>query len=191
MDPIREIRFMELLRDDPSAILLIKEKYLNDRLWEVAIKNEPSLFQYMKNPSDSLIMLALREDGANIKYLLKMNIEITPERLHVALKNYPGAIFLIPKRYRTNGVKEFACMEDPTLMKDVELREEFIKRRLKQDPLLVRFLKNPTEDQLCDALEYSANICGYIETFTPRMKEIMLRKYPDMIQLIPRLRDNL
>ena len=191
LDAIREFKIMELLSDDPSMILMFKNKCITDNMWKIAIENEPSLFQYMTNPSEEMILLALREDGANIKYLPKMGITITPKMAYTALKNYPGAIYLLPIDLQTRNVKEFACTEDPTLMKEMDLKKEFVERQLRKDPLLVRFLKNPTGDQWCRALEASPNICAFIETFTPRMKEIMLRKYPEMIQMIPRLRDSL
>lgn len=191
MDAIREFKIMELLSDDPSMILMFKNKCITDNMWKIAIENEPSLFQYMTNPNEEMILLALREDGANIKYLPKMGITITPKMAYTALKSYHGAIYLLPLDLQTRNVKEFACTEDPTLMKEMDLKREFIERQLRKDPLLVRFLKNPTEDQWCRALEASPNICAFIETFTPRMKEIMLRKYPEMIQMIPRLRDSL
>ena len=178
-----------MLSEDPSLILMFKEKSITENMWKVAIENEPSLFQHVKNPSEQLILLALKEDGANIKYLKHMGIAITPQMIYCAVKNYPGAIFLLPPELRTRSVVEFACTEDPTLMRDVKLKKEFIDRRLRQDPTLVRFLKNPTEDQYCKALEVNPDMCAFIETFTPKMIDIILSKYPDIVQLIPRLQN--
>lgn len=191
MEPIRELKLLELLHDDPSIILLFKRKETTENMWKVAIENEPALFQYMKDPSEEMIYLALREDGANIRYLKEMGIEITPKMIYIALKNYPGAVFLLPKQYQTQSVKEFACSGDPTLIRDLELNKDFIDRLLRRDPALARFLKHPTEEQLCRALEVNSGMCAYIENFTPKMKEIIISKYPDLIPLIPRLRDNL
>ena len=189
MDPFRELKILKMLSEDPSLILMFKEKSITENMWKVAIENEPSLFQHVKNPSEQLILLALKEDGANIKYLKHMGIAITPQMIYCAVKNYPGAIFLLPPELRTRSVVEFACTEDPTLMRDVKLKKEFIDRRLRQDPTLVRFLKNPTEDQYCKALEVNPDMCAFIETFTPKMIDIILSKYPDIVQLIPRLQN--
>lgn len=187
MNPIREQKILELLSDDPSMILIFKNKYTTDNMWKICIENEPSLFQFMKNPSEDMILYGLSEDGANIKYLKGMGISLTPKMIYTAVKSYPGAIYLIPQELRTSKLREFACNEDPSLMKELPLKREYIEKRLKDDPRLVRFLKNPTEDQLCRAIIADPNICAYVEKFTPKVKELIKELYPDIIPLIPRL----
>ena len=189
MNPIREQKILELLSDDPSMIVIFKNKYITDNMWKICIELEPSLFQFMKNPSEEMILFALSEDGANIKYLKEMGISLTPRMIYTAVKNYPAAIYMIPKDLQTNKLKEYACIEDPSLMKEFNLKREFIDKRLKEDPRLVRFLKNPTEDQVCRAIEKDPNICAYVEKFTPRIKKLIKELYPDIIPLIPRLSD--
>ena len=107
--------------------------------------------------------------------------------IYTAVKSYPGAIYLIPPELRTSKLREFACTEDPSLMKELPLKKEFIDKRLKTDPTLVRFMKNPTEDQICNAIIADPNTCAYIEKFTPRIKELIKELYPEIIPLIPRL----
>lgn len=187
MNPNREQKILELLSEDPSAILMFKNKYTTDNMWKFCIESEPSLFQYMKTPSEEMILFALSEDGVNIKYLKDMGISLTPKMIYTAVKSYPGAIFLIPSELRTSKLKEFACTEDPSLMMELTLKQGYIEKRLNADPTLVRFLPNPTEDQLCRAIEADPNICAYIEKFTPKVKELIKELYPDIIPLIPRL----
>ena len=187
MTPNREQRILELLADDPSLILIFKNKYTTENMWKFCIENEPSLFQYMKNPSEDIVIYALSEDGANIKYLKDMGIALTPKMIYAAVKSYPGAIYLIPEELRTTRLREFACKEDPSLMRELSLKNDYIEKRLKEDPTLVRFLKNPTEDQICSAIEADPNICAYVEKFTPRVKALIKELYPELIPLIPRL----
>ncbi len=187
MNPTREQKIFELLSEDPSAILMFKNKYTTENMWKICIENEPSLFQFMKNPSEEMILYALSEDGANIKYLKDMGIQLTPKMIYTAVKSYPGAIYMIPQELRTSRLREFACNEDPSLMKELTLKRDYIDKRLKTDPTLVRFLKNPTEDQLCNAIIADPNICAYIENFTPKVKQLIKELYPDIIPLIPRL----
>ena len=187
MNPSSEQRILELLSDDPSLIIIFKNKYTTVNMWKICIELEPSLFQYMKDPSEEMILFALREDGANIKYLKDMGISLTPKMIYTAVKSYPGAIYMIPQELRTNKLREFACTEDPSLMKDLPLKREFIEKRLIKDPCLVRFLKNPTEDQICMAIKEDPNICAYIDNFTPRIKDLIKELYPEIIPLIPRL----
>ena len=187
MTPDREQKILELLADDPSLILIFKNKYTTDNMWKFCIENEPSLFQFMKTPSEEMILYALSEDGANIKYLKGMGIQLTPKMIYTAVRNYPGAIYLIPPELRTSKLREFACREDPSLMRELPLKKEFIEKCLKEDPRLVRFLKNPTEDQICNAISADPNICAYIEKFTPKVKQLIKDLYPEIIPLIPRL----
>lgn len=187
MNPIRERRIMELLADDPSLILTFKNKYTTENMWKFCIQIEPSLFQFMKAPSEDMVVFALSEDGANIKYLKQMGIALTPKYIYTAVKSYPGAIFLIPQELRTNRLREFACNEDPSLMKELQLKRTYIDNKLKDDPRLVRFLNNPTEDQICQAIMADPNICAYIENFTPKVKGLIKELYPEIIPLIPRL----
>ena len=187
MDPTQEMRIYSLLSDYPSTILMFKYKYTTDNMWKIAIENEPSLFQYMKDPSEEMVLLALNEDGANIQYLEKMGIRITPKMMYVAVHNYPRAIYLIPKELRTAHLREYACKEDSTLMNELPLQRSFINRQLKSDPTLMRFIKNPTEEQICDAIRADPAVCAYIEKFTPKIKELIRELYPEIIPLIPRL----
>lgn len=187
MDPNREQKILEILADDPSMILIFRYKYTTDNMWKICIENEPSLFQFMKTPSEEMILYALSEDGANIKYLKEMGISLTPRMIYTAVKSYPGAIYLIPPELRTSKLREYACKEDPSLMKVLPLKREYVEKRLKEDPTLVRFLSNPTEDQLCRAIASDPNICAYVDKFTPRVKQLIKELYPEIIPLIPRL----
>ena len=131
MDPNREQRLLEILADDPSMILIFKYKHTTDNMWKICIENEPSLFQFMKTPSEEMILFALSEDGANIKYLKEMGISLTPRMIYTAVKSYPGAIYMIPTELRTTKLREYACNEDPSLMKDLPLKREYVEKKLK------------------------------------------------------------
>jgi len=187
MDPMREMRVYSILEVDPSFIIMIKNKYLTDNMWKIAIEKEPSLFQYMKDPSEEMVLFALSEDGANIQYLEKLGIAITPKMMYTAVHSYPGAIFLIPKELRTAKLREFACKEDPELMRDLPLQPSFVRGQLRKDPTLVRFLNDPDEDQICRAIEADPNVCVYIRKFTPKIRDLIRKLYPEIIPLIPRL----
>lgn len=184
MDMRREMLLVDLIANDPSLILIFKSKYTTEPMWECAIKGDPSLFQHMKSPSDNMILFALREDGANIKYFIQMDIDFTPQRMREAIKSYPAAILLIPEEYRSRSIKEFACSLDPTLLKEVRVSKRYIEKELKKDPNLVRFVEKPTEDQLYEAIKQNPNICAYVKTFTPRLKELVEEKYPDLVPML-------
>lgn len=191
MDPIRERTILKLLSDDPSCILLLRSKCTTDNMWKVVIQLEPSLFQYMKDPSNDMCLFALQEDGSNLQYVVKNpSVKLTPEMLYTAVKNYPPAIFDVPLEMRDNAIKEFAFDQDPTLIKHFKgVRKEYINKKIKEDPSFIRFLNNPDEDLICKAIENDPNYCVYVTNFTPRIRNLIETLYPDIVPLIPGLNE--
>ena len=187
MDPIRERTILKLLSDDASCILLLRSKCTTDNMWKVVIQLEPSLFQYMKDPSNEMCLYALKEDGSNLQYVVKNpSVKLTSEMIYTAVSNYPAAIFDVPVEMRDNAIKEFAFDRDPTLIKNfTNVRKEYINRKIKEDPSFIRFLNDPDEDLVCKAIENDPNYCVYVKKFTPRIKKLIETLYPDIIPLIP------
>ena len=187
MDPIRERTILKLLSDDPSCMLLLRSKCTTDNMWKVVIQLEPSLFQYMKDPSNEMCLYALKEDGSNLQYVVKNpSVKLTSEMIYTAVSNYPAAIFDVPVEMRDNAIKEFAFDRDPTLIKNfTNVRKEYINRKIKEDPSFIRFLNDPDEDLVCKAIENDPNYCVYVKKFTPRIKKLIETLYPDIIPLIP------
>ena len=191
MDPIRERTILKLLSDDPSCILLLRSKCTTDNMWKVVIQLEPSLFQYMKDPSNEMCLYALKEDGSNLQYVVKNpSVKLTSEMIYTAVNNYPAAIFDVPVEMRDNAIKEFAFDRDPTLIKNfTNVRKEYINKKIKEDPSFIRFLNDPDEDLVCKAIENDPNYCVYVKKFTPRIKKLIETLYPDIIPLIPRFNE--
>ena len=187
MDPIRERTILKLLSDDPSCILLLRSKCTTDNMWKVVIQLEPSLFQYMKDPSNEMCLYALKEDGSNLQYVVKNpSVKLTSEMIYTAVNNYPAAIFDVPAEMRDNAIKEFAFDRHPTLIKNfTNVRKEYINRKIREDPSFIRFLNDPDEDLVCKAIENDPNYCVYVKKFTPRIKKLIETLYPDIIPLIP------
>ena len=187
MDPIRERTILKLLSDAPSCLLLSRSKCTTDNMWKVVIQLEPSLFQYMKDPSNEMCLYALKEDGSNLQYVVKNpSVKLTSEMIYTAVSNYPAAIFDVPVEMRDNAIKEFAFDRDPTLIKNfTNVRKEYINRKIKEDPSFIRFLNDPDEDLVCKAIENDPNYCVYVKKFTPRIKKLIETLYPDIIPLIP------
>ena len=156
-------------------------------MWKVVIQLEPSLFQYMKDPSNEMCLYALKEDGSNLQYVVKNpSVKLTSEMIYTAVSNYPAAIFDVPVEMRDNAIKEFAFDRDPTLIKNfTNVRKEYINRKIKEDPSFIRFLNDPDEDLVCKAIENDPNYCVYVKKFTPRIKKLIETIYPDIIPLIP------
>lgn len=183
-DEFTEQKLFGLLIEDPSMILLLKNKYISDDMWKFCIEREPSLFKYMKNPSLEMCYFALEIDGHNLKYIKNKfkDIKITRKMAFLAISNCPKAIFYVPQEILDTGLKELAFDKDPSLMKSFQfIRPDYIEKVIENNPANVKYINNPDEDIICQALLKEPNICVYFNTLTPKMKKIIEEKYPQLI----------
>lgn len=186
MDASRERRILSFLIDDPTLILLIKSKYITNHMWMIALQGEPSLFQYMRDPSDEMCLFALKEDGNNLKHLIThYPNKVTNEMIRVAIRSYPPAIFYLPSEKRTDPLKELAIDTDPSLLRDFpRMRRAYLRRKVYECPWVVQYLREPDEELYLIAIDRDINVCGYIKHFTRRMKELVIKKSPNMAELL-------
>lgn len=186
MDASRERRILSFLVDDPSLILLIKSKYITSRMWQVSLQKEPSLFKYMRDPSEEMCLFALEEDGSNLKYLIDhYPNKVTQEMIRIAIRSYPPAIFYLPSEERTDPLKELAVDTDPSLLRDFpRMRRSYLRRKIYECPWAIQYLREPDEELYLIAIDRDINVCGYIKYYTKRMKELIARKSPNMVELL-------
>lgn len=186
----RERKLLSLLDDDPSLILLLKNKYATEQMWERCIEKEPSLFRYKRDPSPELCVLALQEDGNNLKYIVgNSEITLTSEMIWTAVKSYPPAIFYLPRTLQTDALKECAFDRDPSLMNSFSrIRTAYLERKLHQQPSLIRYVQNATEDMWVDAIKQDPNVCAYVKQFTPKIRQVIQERYPTYAMMLPAMK---
>lgn len=186
-DGIKE-KILGMLIDDPSMIVLLKNKYINDDIWMFCIEREPSVFQFMINPSVAMCFYALEQDGHNLKYIRDKftNIDITRKMAFIAIKNYPKAIYYVPKGILDDGLKEMAFAQDPSLMQSfTNIRPEFIKELVLNNPSYIKYIKDPDENLVCDLLIDHPNIIVYMTSITEKMRETLSTYHPELLSFIP------
>ena len=187
MDFYPNRKLLQLIAQDPSNILLVKDSLVTPQMWRYAIEQDPTLFQYIKNPSPDLCEFAVEESGENLKWVYEHNPDaITSEMCYTAIDSYPSAILHVPSELCDYPMKEYAIDLDPTLVQAFsDLRPAYIQEKLRVDPNFCRFLKNPTEEMEYKAVENDANYCAYVKHFTPRIKRLIETLYPEIIELLP------
>ena len=179
-------RLLKVLVEDPTMILVLKNKYITDDLWKFCIEREPSLFQEMKNPSEEMCEFALHADGSNLKYIRKNfpYIKITKKMAYISILSCPKAILYVPDKILDEGLKEMAFEKDPSLMKEFKyIRPDYINKKIIENPANIKYINNPDEDLVCNALIIEPNVCVYFEKLTPRMISTLQQYHPQFLDL--------
>jgi hypothetical protein len=193
MDDVLEIqirqRIYDLVIEDPSMILVLKNKYITDELWMTCLDKEPSLFTELKDPSQILCEYIVSLDGSFLSYIIEEfgYVKITNKMIITALSNCPRAILRLPRKYRNKAIDEYAVDMDPSLLKDLDgLSKSFIGKKLTENPSYVKYVDDATPEQICSALSKDPNVALYyeIEDFTPEMKEILINNHPHMAEYL-------
>ena len=179
-------RLLKILVEDPTMILVLKNKYITDDLWKFCIEREPSLFKEMKEPSEEMCEFALQVDGSNLKYIRKKfkYIKITKKMAYIAISTCPKAILYVPEKILDDGLKEIAFDKDPSLMKEFKnIRPEFINKKVRENPSNIKFINNPNEDIVCEALIAEPNVCVYFEKLSSKMIGVLKHHHPNFLEL--------
>lgn len=177
----------KVLFDKPHLIITIKKKYLNDDLWKFCIEREPSVFKYKQDPSPDLCHYAVCIDGTNIEYVPKH--VINAQICYLAVKNNPKAILYVPKKYNTDELREIAFDLDPCLMKNYNVREAYMIDKVRENPAIIKYIKNPPEHLICEAIKIDSNIILYFDFLTDRMLDVIDEYYPDIAETFPNYRN--
>lgn len=174
-------KILNAIVENPEIIVMLKEKYVDEELWKFCIEREPSLFKKMKHPTEAICMYACEVDGANLRWVKNKfsYIAITPGMAYTAVKSNPKAILWVPKRLLNYALMEMAFDRDPSLMDHFDdIRPEYLKKLLKNQPQAIQYVKNPDENLICDAIIDSPNICVYLNHITDKMLHTLETYHP-------------
>jgi len=186
-------RLLRMLVDDPTMILVLKNKYINDDLWKFCIEREPSLFKEMKDPDEEMCLFAINVDGYNLRYIRKKftKIKITNKMAYMAISNCPKSILFVPDNILDDGLKEMAFNKDPSLMKEFkDIRKEFIKKKVQENPSNIKYINSPDDELVCEAIKAEPNICVYFSKLTPTMYDTLKTHHPQFLELYSNIFSN-
>lgn len=183
----------EQIMENPRLITIIKNRYLDDDMLEKCIDSEPSVFRYIKMPSMRIIRAALAADGGNLAYIPEYRRRSLPTEffIYALQSNLYGSIKFIPEDQLdclSPEIKEHLIFEnDPEIAfkYGVSVREEFIRDKIRHDPSLIKFVVEPSDELKCLALEQDPNIALYYDELTPKMMDVIDRKYPSLKGQLP------
>ncbi len=186
-------KVLNLLVDNPSAILLFKNKYIDDDIWRFCIEREPAIFKHMKSPNEEMCEFALSIDGHNLKYIRKKftDIKITRKMAYIAISNCPKAIMYVPEEILDEGLKEKAFSSDPSILQNFDfkdLRYDYIKKLINENPAFIKYINNPPDDLIIEAIKKDSNICVYFDKLSPRVITVINEINPDLLLLYNNMR---
>lgn len=179
-------KIYEFLYEIPSAIVYLKKRYQTTQVWKYCIEREPSVFALMENPSQEMCEYAVDIDGENIITVVTKfpSIDVTKRMAYIALRTYPSAILYIPENVLNEEMFDIAFSEKPSLMSYfTNLPFGYYLKKVRENPSIIQYIQNPTEDLICDALSRDPNLCVHFNHLTPRMINIIRELKPDMANL--------
>lgn len=168
-DIYRSDKVFRCLLENPEYIDIIKKKYLDDDMLERLLEADPSLFRYIKHPSQRIINVGLSLDGGNICYLKKkVRKSLPPESLIMALNSNPEtAMRYIHKDCNSVDV------------------ENYLIAQIEEAPNMIQFVNNPSEKLKCLAISKDPKVALYFETLSNGMMDIIDAKYPELRSSLP------
>lgn len=121
-----------------------------------ALTHQGTLIQHIKNPSNELIEIALKNNGCALKFIKNP----TYDMFKIALKNNPYCLYDIENP--SNELLQIAISQDGSLIEDVE---------------------NQTEELCLLALENNINAIYYIKNHSDNICEYYLNNNGDFLNL--------
>lgn len=184
----------EQIMENPELITIIKNRYLDDDMLEKCIDSEPTVFKYIKDPSPRIIRAALIADGGNLAYIPENARSHLPVEFYIYAmqSNVYGALPYIPEDLLQDEVddkiKEKLIFDvDPEMVRQygVRIREDFLRDKIRENPSLIKYVVDPSDDLKCLALEQDPNIALYFDELSPKMMDVIDRKYSSLKDSLP------
>ena len=142
------------------------------------MEKNPRLLAEWDDPSYASCYTAVEADG---RAILDCPPDMIDYRLlERAILTTPSVAILLPRNYLTLEIRELAVDHDPTLIGSIEnLPIDYIKGKLKYNPSLIRYIKDPSDELKCYAIEQNPNVALYFPKLSKAMRKVIDEKYPD------------
>lgn len=178
---------LTILQQYPMAIFAIKNKFLDEHSWDVALESDPTIFKYFWDPSYNDCMKAVLLDGDNIQYVPSRNM--TYEVCVTAIRNKPRSILLIPRNKLDQKLLQVAIDLDGTLLHEFEDDVDgfYLEDKISENPTLLMQLNHPETDIIITAINKNPGLMFTIpvEWWNDEVKDSIRRSHPDWAAYIP------
>lgn len=141
-----------------------------DEIIKMAIKQNPMCIQYLNNLSQENMKYALEQNVAAIRWILNPSNEIVNYAKQIDSEKMKRYILNESGRYVKCGI----------FYNEIEHINEFddkkILQMIKQDPSIIQYLDNPTQEMIIAAIEKQVNVIRFVKNPTMAVLEKAVEK---------------
>lgn len=178
---------LAVLQEHPMMIFAIKNKYLDEHSWDIALEKDPTIFRFYRDPDYNECLKAVLLDGNNIQYVPYRNLSY--EVCVTAIRNKPKAILMIPREKLDIRLMQAAIDLDGTLLKEYEDDVDgfYLEDKISENPSLILYLNHPDSELVSIAINQNPGLMYTIpkEWWTDEVKNSVREAHPDWGSYIP------
>jgi len=157
---------------------------LSDGQLEALLKNKAISFKDIKNPSNKIIKIAIKQDRKNFKYIKVQTPSIMRDAIEHAYENE------IPDLYKMfidppESITLDALGRNGEIIKYIENpSQRMINKAIQETPQAIRYIKNPSEKLQILAIEQDAYALTYIKNPSEKVQLLAMENDPNVIEVI-------
>lgn len=178
---------LSVLQQYPMVFFAIKNKYLDEHSWDIAMEADPTIFRFLRDPTYNDCLKAVLLDGSNIQYVPYRNL--TYEVCATAIRNKPKSILLIPSEKIDQKLLQLAVDLDGTLIRKYEddLDGFYLLDKVNEDPSLLMQMNHPDDDTIIAAINKNPGLMFTIpsEWWSDEVRNTIRSSHPDWAAYIP------
>lgn len=182
-----EAELLSAVEDHPYLIFALKNKYVTERLWDVALEKDPTIFRYRRTPNYNDCMKAVLLDGENILYV---PMQFRDYRIcRAAILNKPSIVLQLPKEQLDSRLIQEAIDQDGSLLKYFEDDVDgfYLEDKIGEHPGILLQLSHPDDELVIKAIEANPGLMLTVPSdwLTDDVRKAIAERHPDWASYIP------
>ncbi len=168
--------------------LIDEEEFQPEKLQNIAVSANPSAFQWIRNPADSTLKIAIEKKFKLVFKMLKNNVRMGEGSLSAALAQDEDS--LVGQLYKhgydlSQELLEIAIKKNPKCISQIpNPSQELQEQAVKANPFTIAFLQNPDLEIQLTAVLGNPKSIGHIINPAPKIQLAAVRVDADNVKLI-------
>lgn len=168
--------------------LIDEEEFQPEKLQNIAVSANPSAFQWIRNPADSTLKIAIEKEFKLVFKMLKNNVRMGEGSLSAALAQDEDS--LVGQLYKhgydlSQELLEIAIKKNPKCISQIpNPSQELQEQAVKANPFTIAFLQNPDLEIQLTAVLGNPKSIGHIINPAPKIQLAAVRVDADNVKLI-------